>query len=283
MIIIDANGICHQAKHSMGNLSWKDKETGVIFGFLMQILSISKTMDSNNFVFCWDSLSNNRKTLFPDYKKSRKRENKPEEEQRLDDIAYVQFAELRKNIIPKLGFNNNFMIDGFEADDLIAKIVFTYKGLTDYISIISTDEDLRQLLDDTVYIYSTRKKQSYTKANLWSEYKITPDKWSEVKALAGCSSDGVPGISGVGEKTAAKYLTKTLNVTSKAFKSIQENEKLINFNRRLVKLPLEETPEIKLVPDSLSFKNFQEICDDFGLRSFQYPDRIKEWKENIFY
>lgn len=282
MIIIDANGICHAAKHSMGSLSWKEKETGVIFGFLNQLLTIAKTMDSNQFLFTWDSVISKRKEIFPDYKKSRRTELKTEDEQRLDEIAYKQFSELQGEILPFLGFTNNFLYDGFEADDLIASIVHNMPR--DHFAIISSDEDLYQLLRENVYVYSTKKKQSYTIKNLWTDFKIKPDDWAKVKAIGGCSSDGVPGIPGVGEKTAAKYLNKTLPYTGQAYRKIKENTALIDFNMKLVKLPFEGTPVIsKTKPDDLCFENFMKTCKYLGFRSYMNETRMQEWKKYIFH
>lgn len=282
MIIIDANGICHAAKYSMGSLSWKEKETGVIFGFLNQLLTVAKTMDSNQFLFTWDSVLSKRKEIFPDYKKSRRTELKTEDEQRLDDVAYKQFSELRQEILPFLGFRNNFISEGFEADDLIASI--TQHMSADYFAIISSDEDLYQLLRENVYIYSTKKKQSYTIKNLWTDFKIHPPDWAKVKAIGGCSSDGVPGIPGVGEKTAAKYLNKTLPYTGQAYRKIKDNQALIDFNMKLVKLPLEGTPIIsKATPDDLCFENFMKTCKYLGFRSYMNETRMQEWKKYIFH
>ena len=72
ILLVDSNSICHQAKHSMGNLTWEEKEVGIIFGFLRQLLSLAKTFETNKFVFVWDSRISLRTKMFPDYKKTRK-------------------------------------------------------------------------------------------------------------------------------------------------------------------------------------------------------------------
>jgi len=280
MILVDANSVAHQAKHSMGGLSWEEKQTGVIFGFLNQMLTLAKTMESNEFIFVWDSRESNRKKIFPNYKIARRRDKTPDEE-RLDNIAYEQFHEIRTYILPTIGFKNNLMEEGFEADDLIASIV--RENTKENFSIISTDEDLYQLLSDNVYMYSTRKKKSYTQHNLWKDFRITPREWADVKAIGGCSSDGVPGVPGVGEITACKYLTRKLPVTSKAYKAIRENKELIEFNKKLVRLPFEGTPQIKMfTPDKLSFRSFQNVCTQNGFRSFLEKDKLSQWKDHIF-
>ena len=280
MILVDSNAVAHQVKHAIGNLSWNEKKVGVIFGFLAQILSLAKVFDTNRFVFTWDSRESLRTKLFPDYKRARRRE-KTAEEKELDAIAYHQFDILRKEIIPSLGFSNSFMIDGYEADDLIASITFTNPTVEFFI--ISSDEDLYQLLTDKVKMYSTKKKQLYTNKNLWKEYGITPEDWTEVKAIAGCTTDSVPGVVGVGPKTACDYINHRLAPVRKGYKSIRENRELIERNRKLVTLPFEGTPEIRLsVKNNLSLPVFQDVCNEYGFASFLSKDKYKEWKEFVF-
>jgi DNA polymerase-1 len=280
MILIDSNSICHQAKHSMGNLSWEEKEVGVIFGFMRQLLSLSKIFKSNQFVFVWDSQKSIRTKMFPDYKKSRKHEKTPEEK-RFDDIAYAQFDTIRKEVLPAIGFINSFLFDGFEADDLIAKITKTY--IDREIVIISTDEDLYQLLSKNVSIYSIRKKQVYTEHNLWKDYRIIPKEWAEVKAIGGCSTDCVPGIEHVGEITACKYITKKLAPTQKTYRAIKDGKAIIERNRELVVLPLKGTPDITLLTnETLSLKGFITICQRYGFNSFTKKEELAQWKEHIF-
>jgi DNA polymerase-1 len=280
MILIDANSICHMAKHSMGNLSWEDKKVGVMFGFLNQILSLAKVFGTNEFAFTWDSRKSLRTAVFPDYKKARRIE-KSAEDKELDAIAYAQFDTIRLELLPEIGFSKSFMIDGYEADDLVASIVFTNPD-KEFV-IVSTDEDLYQLLSNNVKMYSIRKKMSYTNKNLWKEFGVTPDEWAEVKSIAGCNTDGIPGVVGVGEKTACKYVNRHLNTRHQSYRNIKDNEELIYRNRTLVLLPFEGTPEIKIEgTDTLSSKAFQNICNRYGFQSFLERDRFKQWKEHVF-
>lgn len=280
MILIDSNSICHMAKHSMDSLSWEEKKVGVIFGFLRQLLSLSKTFGSNQFVFVWDSKKSIRTQMFPDYKKSRK-QVKTEEEKEFNQLAYDQFNIIKDTILPELGFINNFMCDGFEADDLIAKI--TQKYLDEEIVIVSTDEDLYQLLSANITMYSIRKKKSYTAINLWKDYKIIPSEWGEAKAIAGCSTDCVPGVPHVGEATACKYITRKLPHLHKTYKAILGAKELIEHNRKLVILPLEGTPDIEInANEKLNIRKFIDISTRYGFQSFLNKDTLQQWKEHIF-
>ncbi len=281
IILIDSNSICHAVKHSLKELTYDEQSVYIIYGFMRQLLALAKTFKTNKFIFVWDSRKSLRKEIFPDYKKTRRREDKTIEEIRLDDIAYTQFNMLRKKIIPELGFKNSFMVDGYEADDIIAQII--KQNPKEEIVIISADEDLYQLLSDTVTIYSIKKKREYTNKNLWKDYRITPIEWGTVKAIAGCSTDDVPGVPSVGEATACKYLTKQLPKTYKAFKVIEDNKKLIEFNKQLVVLPLKGTPKVSLVDkDDLDVKKFITISQRYGFNSFTTKENLAQWKEHIF-
>jgi len=280
MIILDANGICHQCKHAMGHLSWNDKKVGIIFGFLNQMLSLAKILESNKFVFAWDSKESLRAKIFPDYKKSR-RKDKTEEEKELDAISYAQFDLLKKEVLPEIGFVNSFYLEGYEADDIIASITSTNTSKT--FTIVSSDEDLFQLLSDKVRMYSIRKKQFYTDKNLWKDYGVVPNEWAEVKAIAGCSSDGVPGVPGVGEVTACKFIRRQLSTKHQSYRNIQKHRSLIERNRKLVTLPFKNTPQTKLhLKETLSFMEFQNVCGRYGFQSFLEREKLKQWKEFVF-
>ena len=283
MILVDSNSICHAEKHAIKNLTWEEREVGVIFGFLRQLLSLAKKFNSNKFVFVWDSRESLREEIFPKYKFKRKNKVKTDEEIKLDNVAYAQFSIIKDEILPILGFKNNFMYEGYEADDLIARIVFKYHSNTDII-IISTDEDLYQLLKSNVALYSIRKKQTYTNITLWKEYRITPDEWGEVKTIAGCGTDEVPGVPNVAEKTAAKYINKKLSFNLKTYRDIKSFPKEdYERNKKLVILPFKGTPEITLFPNNvLKIADFIMIAQRYGFKSMLDKDSLKQWKQYIF-
>lgn len=280
MILVDSNSICHMCKHSMNDLSYEEKQVGILFGFLRQLLSLAKRFESNKFVFAWDSRTSVRNQFFPEYKGRRKKDKTPEEKE-LDDLAYIQFNTLRHELLPEIGIVNNFWQEGYEADDVIASIV--HCNTKEKIVIISTDEDLYQLLSENVTMYSIRKKQEYTHHNLWKDYHIPPQDWVDVKSIAGCGSDDVPGVVGVGEKTACKYLNRQLSVVHKTYRSIKESTELIERNLKLVTLPYPGTNKIVIKEDNaLSLKGFLNVCTRYGFESFMYKDNLTQWKEHIF-
>lgn len=148
--LIDASGLMHQARHSTGDLSTDTQGTGVIFGFLSQIYSIKKAYPKHQILLCYDSKLSKRKELFPDYKRKRAEERTPEEQQELE-YAREQFTEIRRVVMPRLGFKNAYLQQGYEADDLIAQLcrqlaLQVEPGIPNEIVIVSRDHDLYQLL-----------------------------------------------------------------------------------------------------------------------------------------
>ena len=278
-IILDCSYLCHVAKHAMGELSWADKKVGVVFGFLRQVLTIAKTFETNNFIFAWDSKESKRKAIFPQYKSNRHAE-KTVEEKELDAIAYAQFTEIRETVLPYLGVSNNFQVRGYEADDIIAQI--TKKHIASEFIIVSSDSDLYQLLErNRVYIYSIKKKEYYTHDNFVNEYGVNPPTWAMVKAIAGCVSDGVPGVVGVGEKTAIKYLKGELKTTTTAYAKIRDFPNL-DRNKQLVTLPYPDMPLLKVSKQrKLSLDHFLNLCVDYGFESFLRKEMLDQWKKYL--
>jgi DNA polymerase I len=274
-LIIDCNAICHAAKHTLDGLYFEDQKVGVIFGFLNRLIGFNKQFNPENILFVWDSGENYRKKIFPEYKLKRK-SNKTEEEKRLDSVAFSQFDELREHILPFIGFRNIFYQVGFEADDIMAQIVKDYCRRN--FVIVTTDSDIYQLLGETVKIYNPKKKEVMTELSFRNEYGIAPKDWIRVKAIAGCTSDEIPGIEHVGEKTAIKYIKNDLKTGSVAFDSITYGHEIIERNLKLVTLPLEGTESVKIKRDFRNIDNFVSVCESRGFMSMLKKETYKRWE-----
>lgn len=278
-LIIDSNCIAHQAKHSMGHLKHKDVATGTIFGFLRIIRSIAEEFQTNRLWFCWDSKKSIRKLYYPWYKEKRHKDKTPEEKE-LDAIAYEQFDALRDELLWRIGFRNIFMQIGYESDDLIMKLVENEweEARTDLV-VVTTDGDLYQVLK-LADIYNPHKKIVYTAQDFFSDYKISPVSWAYVKAIAGCSTDEVPGVSGVGEKNAIKFLKDELKEKSKRMQAIrsEEGRALIDRNKWLVTLPLPGTKTMEVQEDKFDFDEFMDVCHEYGLNSFRRGRQRDAWE-----
>ena len=171
-----------------------------------------------------------------------------------------------------LGFNNIFIVDGYESDDIIANTV-SDKDPQKTI-VITSDNDLFQLLDHCS-LYSVTKRQSTNKEIFCREYNITPSEWIMVKAIAGCGSDNVPGMKGIGEKTAIAHL-KGESKGKKKY-DIEQSSNIIDRNIPLVKLPFQGCPNPKLRSNQLSLEKFQTVCKKYGMESLLTPKQISDW------
>jgi 5'-3' exonuclease len=277
-LIIDCHNLAYRAFHTTGTL-----DLGVVFGFMSQILTLAEDLESDRFIFCWDSKRNFRKTIMPDYKGNRAK--KDEEEQRELDKALEQFKMLRTEVIPNLGFVNNFVQPGYEADDLISHIVHRFP---DNYVIVSGDEDLYQLLFEDIFtetkIYQPIKKNLVTIKSFVTKYGIDPTRWSKVKALAGCSSDNVKGIVGVGEKKAIQYLTGQMKKGTIFDRIEEEKDEVIKKNFPIVDLPFggDRPINIKHIYDeSLLINKFLEVFTRLEFGSFLKDDKFDKWVEML--
>lgn len=276
---MDSNCLAYRAMMAMNGLEYNQMATGVVYGFLRYVLSIGEKFESNRFVFCWDSVRSYRRDLYSEYKAKRKREMS-EEEEKIRAIGMPQFSSLRLVVLPRIGFFNVFLQTGVEADDLIAKI--TFSGSDREFIIVSSDNDLWQCIRNGVSQYNPATKKVYTITDFYDDWGFKPSYWPWVKAISGCSGDNVPGALGVGDKTAAKFLRGKLT-QGKKLQSIQEfvNNNEDKQNMKLVRLPFWATKPVEFVPlwlEERNLQDFEQICFEYGLRSFLKPDYWKRWK-----
>jgi len=269
-LVFDCHYFCWRAFHSSGKLSHNDKGTGVIYGFVTQILIMCRQFGLTDPVFMWDSRKRFRSQVLPGYKKRDQPKTDEEKEAFLDACGQIQ--TIRTTIMPLLGFGNSFIQTGLEADDLIAIFVKERRGQS---VVLTNDEDLLQLTDDCAW-YSPAKKKLINGRTFRAEYGITPRQWAEVKAIAGCNSDKVPGVAGVGNTTALRYLKGELT-KGKKFEDIvsYEGKRIAGFNKQLVDLPHAATKPIKLQKDNFNPEGFLAICDLYGFKKL--AGEVDEW------
>jgi len=274
IIIMDCNNICHIVKHTMGELSLGEIQTGVIFGFMRQLMHFATILDEHKFVFAWDSKKSKRRDIYPQYKMNRVKKDRTQEQEMFDNLCYLQFNEIRRKILPSLGFKHNYIMTGYEADDIIANIVLNNSGFHGFhnenITIISSDNDLLQLIG-FADIYNPRSKQIEDTQEILKKYGTM--SMYEMKALMGCSGDNVPGIEGMGEKRAIDFLK--FNQASPLMKKKIQNwyKDGYDLSLRLVKLPFENMPIIKIDlasfdEERINYDAFVLICKEYGFNSF---------------
>lgn len=281
VLVFDANGVAWTEFHGKPQFSFNKMLTGVAYGFLLQILALAEHYNTRRFIFCWDSRKSFRKEKHCWYKAKRAYENKTEEEKEKYIKAIGQFQKIRKELLPGLGFSQNYMMSGFEGDDLIAAVVLN--NPEDFI-VVTTDNDMLQLLDHCT-VYNPRTKTETTKASFWAENRLTPQDWVRVKSIGGCASDCVPGVPGVAEKTASQYIRGELSPKTKKYQSIEsfEGKTIAERNEWLVKLPLEGMLPIypQFENDAFSYDAFLDMCAEFGFQSL-LKQNVKALWRSIF-
>ena len=299
-VVIDASHLGHIALHSVGDLAVGDTATGVLFSFLGRIIQISSRFKTNRFLFTFDGPTEEgvRRAAYPAYKVKRENRRKEEspEEQAARRGMHRQLDLLRTEILPNLGFTNIYYHHQFESDDIIAGLVGVDSdsgvpsrlptGISEgsNFAIVSSDGDLYQLLGakNRVFMFSARDHKTYSYDDLRTEYGIAPHQWAIAKAIAGCDTDEVEGIPGVGIPTAIKYLRNELPSHHKTFQAITAGMKLRNRNWQLVALPHKNFPWDQLEVKADNFKGrgayFKQMCADYAFESFLREPMWSEWK-----
>ena len=263
-VVVDANYLCHRNFHAFKNTMSGEMLDGTVYGFLRDIIQLKDELLADRMVLCFDTSNLLRAKSYPNYKLSRKEKKEELSEEERNDYQgmYQGIEKLQSKILPYLGYQNILYRQGYEADDMIAKVI--QWGLQNdpkaHYHIVSSDTDLYQLLRRNVTIYKPGKG-TYTINSLLDEFNVTPDQYIRAKAIAGDTSDNVQGVSGVGVITAIKYLRGELKPGSTKHTAIEKADKVIRRNIELMVLPFEGTPDVEV------------ICDD----EF---DRVK-WKKAL--
>jgi DNA polymerase-1 len=269
-LVIDVSNLAYRAFFTTGDLSHEGVKTGVVFGIFRDVLNLQDRFSPTGTVFCFDGRPTERKKLFADYKSNRKRPDLTDEQRAAFDTLHDQLKRMRTKYLPYIGFRNVFSQCGYEADDLIASVCLESLDGEDRAVVVSTDEDLLQLLGDPrVVVWNPAKKRLIDGKAFREEHGIDPALWADVKALAGCPGDGVPGIKGVGERTAVKFLTGRLKETTKAYNEIVRNPEVYARNLELVRLPFEGTRRFVLKPDEVTKERWSKAFEKLGMSSLE--------------
>ena len=202
VFLVDGSGYIFRAYHALPPINRKSDglQLNAVFGFcnmLWKLLRDLKPEDRpTHLAIVFDKSEKTFRTaMYPDYKAHR-----PEPP---DDLK-PQFKFIREAVqafdLPCLEQ------DGFEADDLIATYVREACEAGATATIVSSDKDLMQLVNDRVVMFDTMKDKKIGRAEVIEKFGVPPEKVIEVQALIGDSTDNVPGVPGIGVKTAAQLI-----------------------------------------------------------------------------
>lgn len=214
-VIFDGNANAYRANCVMELSTKQGFRTSAIMGMFniihSTLESLSKIYDVpvKEVIVVWDKgRSPRRLEVYPDYKGNRNKKEFTPEDKRWMEEFFQQTDVLHENL-PLFGVKS-YRKDHWEGDDLVLGMTTCLsRRYSDDISVIvSTDEDFHQLISSTVHIFSPTKKILYNPSNYKELMGISPELFLTYKLLKGDGSDNIPGISGIGEKTA-KSLVNT--------------------------------------------------------------------------
>jgi DNA polymerase-1 len=218
LVIIDGKSVFYRGYYAMPNLSTKDgTPTGGVYGFAVMALEIIKRLKPNYVAVAWDKRHTNirsRLALYPQYKGNRK--PAPPDFYEQVPILHDLLNALEWPI---------YEADDYEADDLMGAFAKQAgeKGIESYL--VSSDLDLLQLVNSHTHIYTLKKGltniEEFSEESFFEKYGVDAHQWVDVKALKGDSSDNIPGVAGVGEKTALE-LIKTYKTLDGIYEHLDE-------------------------------------------------------------
>jgi len=224
--LIDGSGYIFRAYYALPPLSRKSDglPTGAVNGFcsmLFKLLEDSRSDDSTHrpthFAVIFDSARKNfRNDIYSEYKANRS--ETPED-------LVPQFEYIRKSVkalnLPSIELLN------YEADDLIATYAKKIIKAGAKVTVISSDKDLMQLVSGNIRLYDPMKSKVLGEKEVIEKFGVKPHQVIDVQSLAGDSSDNIPGVPGIGIKTASELINKykTLDILLKKAVEIPQNKR----------------------------------------------------------
>ena len=196
IFLIDSSSYFYRAFYALPPLvNSKGFPTGAVLGYTRMLIKLKTKFNIKYGACLFDSRKSFRKEVYKEYKANRI--EMPE-----DLVKQVDYITLISNL---LGFKT-FKLEGYEADDLIALISEKFSKSNKTICIVTSDKDLKQLLSSNVCIYDAQKDIVITQEIFENEYGIKSEEYKYILALMGDASDNIPGIKGIGEKTALSLI-----------------------------------------------------------------------------
>lgn len=266
LAIIDGKSVFYRGYYAMPNLATKDgTPTGGVFGFATMALEVIKRLKPDYVAVAWDKPKTNirkRLEIYPEYKAGRKP---------APPDFYEQIPVLHE-LLDAFGWPL-YELDDYEADDIMGALAVQAREKGLETLLITSDLDMLQLVNGNVKVYALKKGLSnielYSPASFTAKYGIDVHQFLDLKSLKGDSSDNIPGVPGVGEKTAVELLQeyKTLEgvydnlvlIKDSVRKKLEVGKELAYMSKKLaaiwtdapIKLDLHEVDGSKIQPEKL--------------------------------
>lgn len=284
LMLLDGNSLAYRAFYALPAENFKTKSgltTNAVYGFTAMLINLMRDEAPTHIAAAFDvSRQTFRSERFPEYKATRSAT--PDEFRGQIDIT--------KEVLNALGITA-LAEPGFEADDIIATLATQGDAAGYRVLVVTGDRDALQLVNSDITVLYPIKGVStltrYTPDAVVEKYGLTPEQYPDFAALRGDPSDNLPGIPGVGEKTAAKWIVEygslqglvdnVDTVRGKVGDSLRENLSTVMLNRELTHLvrdvPLAQTPDtLGLLPWDRD--KIHQLFDDLEFRVLR--DRLFE-------
>ena len=203
LVVIDGKSVFYRGYYAMPGLSMADgTPTGGVYGFVSLAIELIKKLEPDYVAVAWDKRGTNirkRRELYPEYKAGRKP---------APDDFYQQIPILHE-LLDAFGWPL-YEIDDYEADDIMGAFARQAESRGIETCLITSDLDALQLISSMTKVYAMknglRNIEEFTAEHFEEKYGIRTEQFLDLKALKGDSSDNLPGVPGIGEKTAVKLL-----------------------------------------------------------------------------
>jgi DNA polymerase-1 len=269
---VDAHSLIFQVFHALPEMSSpRGEQVGAVYGFVRDMLYLLEEKKPDALVCAFDlSGPTFRSTLYDAYKAERGE---------MPDELPPQIEKIEQ-VLEALGIPV-ITCETFEADDVLATLARLCDESGANCYIVTGDKDCRQLITDRVAVYNIRKNQVFDAAALREDWGVGPDQVVDFQALVGDKVDNVPGVAGIGPKTAQQLLETygTLDnllehaheVPGSKGKKLVESREIALLSRQLVRLDT----QVPITPDwdasrvgGINHDRLSELFSEFGFRTF---------------
>ena len=289
LFLIDGNSLAYRAFFALPeSIATADgRPTNAIYGFASMMAKILIDYSPKAVIVAWDKGWSGREKVFAEYKAQRK--SRP-------DLLKEQWPHLAP-LAEAFGFRN-VEVEGFEADDVIATLARRASESGIPVMIVSGDRDVYQLVRDGVRVMTTSRgvtdTRVYDAEGVVERYGVSPELVTDFIGLKGDTSDNIPGVPGIGDKTAAQLLQQFGSLDgvlesvdqisgAKRKQNLTEHAEDARISKRLatmvddVEVPIDLTETVRSVPDR---SKLREAANQFELRAvIQRLD--DEWQESV--
>jgi len=280
LIIIDSNALLHRSFHALPPLvNSRGQETGATYGYLLTLFKAITDLKADHVVACFDTKAPTfRKEMFADYKAQRP----------VTPSGIISQIPITKEVLEAFKIPV-FAKEGVEADDLIATIC-ALVGKNMEVFIVSGDMDNTQLVTENVKVYTLGKgiKDTviYDINKVIERYGVSPEQMIDYRALTGDASDNIPGVKGIGKKTAAEIIQKYGNIKNlydelatdtavlkpKVKEMLKQNKESALMSRELSQMKKDVNIDFKL--EDCIFRNFNKSQIEDLFRKLEFNSLI---------